>query len=437
MTLRRPLLDLAGIGIGPFNLSLAALADGVADLDCAFFERKPRFSWHPGLAFPDSVLQTSFLKDLVTPVRPTSPWSFVNFLVAHGRFFDFLSGRFAAVSRREFTQYMAWVAGGLEGCRFGAGIAEIDHDGGRFVLRGQDGQVTHSRAIAVGTGLTPRLPEGAPLGPDCLHVESFLTRPPRIEGRRVVVIGGGQSGAEVMLDLLGRAGRPASITWISRRDGFWSLQEGGLVDQFFTPGYLGAYRSWGPEGQAASRASLKYASDGLTPATCDALYAALYRRRHVEGAGDVTLRPGRHVARIDRGARGGFAVETRDPEGGRARVGADVVLLATGFETRLPACLGPLAGRLGRGPGGGLRLDDGYRAAWDGPAEAAIYGLNQGRDSHGLIDPQLSMAAWRSAAILNDLTGREEFDLARRDPGLVDWPRGAAPAVARTVAAVS
>ena len=436
MTLRRTTLDLAGIGIGPFNLSLAALADGVADLDCAFFERKSRFSWHPGLAFPDSVLQTSFLKDLVTPARPTSPWSFVNFLVAHGRFFDFLSGRFSAVSRREFTQYMAWVAGALDACRFGAEIAEVDHDGERFVLRTAQGHETHSRAVAIGTGLSPRVPQGAPLGPDCLHVESYLTRPPRVEGRRVAVIGGGQSGAEVMLDLLGRAGRPAEITWISRRDGFWSLQEGGLVDQFFTPAYLEAYRGWGAEGQAASRASLKYASDGLTPETCDALYGALYRRRHVEGGRDVVLRPARHVARIAAGARG-FTVETRDPEGAREQVEADVVLLATGFETRLPACLAPLAGRLDRGPGGALKLDDAYRAAWDGPAGAAIYGLNQGRESHGLIDPQLSMAAWRSAAILNDLAGREEFGLAQRSPGLVDWPRGRAPVAAPAFEAVS
>ena len=42
-------LDLAGIGVGPFNLSLAALADGVDGLSTAFFEREPEFRWHPGM----------------------------------------------------------------------------------------------------------------------------------------------------------------------------------------------------------------------------------------------------------------------------------------------------------------------------------------------------------------------------------------------------
>ncbi len=42
-----PILDLAGIGIGPFNLSLAAQLDGLPDMNARFFEQRPAFSWHP------------------------------------------------------------------------------------------------------------------------------------------------------------------------------------------------------------------------------------------------------------------------------------------------------------------------------------------------------------------------------------------------------
>lgn len=46
---RTPPLDLLGVGAGPFNLSLAALADGVPGLRSAFHEQRTAFHWHPGL----------------------------------------------------------------------------------------------------------------------------------------------------------------------------------------------------------------------------------------------------------------------------------------------------------------------------------------------------------------------------------------------------
>ena len=41
--------DLVGIGIGPFNLSLAALADPLTGLNTVFYDQRPAFHWHPGL----------------------------------------------------------------------------------------------------------------------------------------------------------------------------------------------------------------------------------------------------------------------------------------------------------------------------------------------------------------------------------------------------
>lgn len=54
---RTPPLDLLGVGVGPFNLSLAALADGVPGLRTAFHEQRPAFRWHPGLLIEGATLQ--------------------------------------------------------------------------------------------------------------------------------------------------------------------------------------------------------------------------------------------------------------------------------------------------------------------------------------------------------------------------------------------
>ena len=82
--------DFIGIGIGPFNLSIAALAEGLDGFSSLFLERKPHFSWHPGMMVPDCHMQTSFLKDLVSAVEPTNRHSFLNYLVQRKKFYRFL-----------------------------------------------------------------------------------------------------------------------------------------------------------------------------------------------------------------------------------------------------------------------------------------------------------------------------------------------------------
>ncbi|NUV64351.1 SidA/IucD/PvdA family monooxygenase, partial [Streptomyces sp. CAI-85] len=67
--------DLVGVGIGPCNLSLAALAHPLAELDAVFYDQAPAFAWHPGLLLDGSRIQVPFLADLVTLADPTSPWS--------------------------------------------------------------------------------------------------------------------------------------------------------------------------------------------------------------------------------------------------------------------------------------------------------------------------------------------------------------------------
>ena len=67
-----PTDDLLGVGIGPFNLSLAALLDPVDGVDAVFFDQADGFAWHPGLLVEGTTTQVPFLADLVTLADPTS-----------------------------------------------------------------------------------------------------------------------------------------------------------------------------------------------------------------------------------------------------------------------------------------------------------------------------------------------------------------------------
>ncbi|MEC8055929.1 MAG: SidA/IucD/PvdA family monooxygenase, partial [Pseudomonadota bacterium] len=74
------MLDFIGIGLGPFNLSLASLLQDKTKLNYLFFEQKDRFDWHAGMQLPNTMLQVPFMADLVSMVDPTSPYSFLNYL---------------------------------------------------------------------------------------------------------------------------------------------------------------------------------------------------------------------------------------------------------------------------------------------------------------------------------------------------------------------
>src|SRR5215510_14447892 len=127
-------LDVAGIGVGPFNLSLAALLTPVQDLRFRFFERRAAFEWQGGMMLPGTRMQTSFLKDLVTPVDPTNRFSFLAYLVERGRFYRFINAEFSHVHRSEFADYMRWAAGNIPNLAFGSAVTQVCFAGDHFEI---------------------------------------------------------------------------------------------------------------------------------------------------------------------------------------------------------------------------------------------------------------------------------------------------------------
>ncbi|MGL6129886.1 SidA/IucD/PvdA family monooxygenase, partial [Chryseobacterium artocarpi] len=81
--------DIIGIGIGPFNLGLAALLEPVETVSALFLDQADGFDWHPGLMLDNATLQVPFMADLVTMADPKSKYSFLNFLKETDRLYKF------------------------------------------------------------------------------------------------------------------------------------------------------------------------------------------------------------------------------------------------------------------------------------------------------------------------------------------------------------
>src|SRR5438309_6247148 len=230
-------VNIAGIGIGPANLSTAALLQPLQEFTSRFFDSAPLFVWHPGLLFPQASLQVSFLKDLVTLADPGSRYSFLSFLFEQQRLYQFINADFARVSRMEFNQYLQWVAGSLSNLEFGRTVDRVDYDQAGFRVTVGEEEI-HASNIILGTGLRRIIPAWAQphLGASVWHGCEYLERGLNLTGLNVAVIGGGQTGAEIFDHVLRDDGTmPRRTLWISRRSNFLPLDESPFVNELFTP----------------------------------------------------------------------------------------------------------------------------------------------------------------------------------------------------------
>ncbi len=216
--------DLLGIGLGPFNLGLACLADPLDDLDAVFLDGADGFSWHPGMLLPDATMQVPFLADLVTLADPTSRFSYLAFLKDVGRIYPFYVRESFYPLRREYDDYCRWAADRLGSVRWGEQVVAVEHDGESYVVRSATGRTWRARHLVLGTGTAPRLPFEVE-GP-ALHSADYLARrDDLLASRSITVVGSGQSAAEVYADLLAEQERHGfELGWVTRSPRFfrWS-----------------------------------------------------------------------------------------------------------------------------------------------------------------------------------------------------------------------
>src|SRR5580704_2799711 len=395
-------MDIVGIGIGPANLSLAALVQPCRDIKSRFLERRNEFLWHPGLLLPNAELQVAYIKDLVSLVDPTSRFSFLSFLHSKKRLHSFINANFRQVLRREFNEYYRWVCAQLTNLQFACDVEEIHFDGNGIALLTSRG-VYRTQHLAVGTGLEPYIPKccDAHLGDSLFHASCYLAKEPRTAGRRIAVVGGGQTGAEIFLHLLSDgASPPSEVFWISRRLNFLPLDETPFINDQFTPNYGDYFFDLPPAAREKLVAEQKLTSDGISASLLETIYRRLYELKFLDdNPCRWQLRPGRAMEGITRVA-GGFSILTRQVLTGiREHLVVDLVVLCTGYAAKLPSCLNSVKDCINLSATGGYVLNADFSIEWAGHPTSRIYVQNAARVQRGLADPNLSLLSWRSAKI--------------------------------------
>lgn len=417
--------DVVAVGCGPFNLGLLALASTVPDLDIVAFDARRELSWHPGMMFDDAKLQLSFLADLVTLIEPTHPLSFLCYLRDADRLYPFYVRETFHPTRIEYEAYLRWVVSRLSTVRFSHRVTSVAWDPGvgRFAVdvssHGARPRRVLARHIVLGIGTEPSLPAAlADLPKDrILHSADYLHRRHDVErADHVTVVGSGQSGAEVVLDLLRRnhAGGGA-VSWLTRTRSFAPLDYTKLVLEMTTPAYIRYFHGLPQATKDRLIAEQWQHYKGISAETLADIHDALYQRELRAGLAPVELRCGVTVESARAGASGDVVLSCRDRDTAHTfEHETRLLVAATGYRERRPDFLSALEPLLRRDERGRYVIGADYSVELAPSVTGRVFVVNAELHSHGVATPDLGISAFRNATILNTVLGREVYRLPRR-----------------------
>ncbi|OAK64486.1 hypothetical protein A3K87_13885 [Variovorax paradoxus] len=415
--------DLIGIGVGPFNLGLACLLEPVPSASAKFFETKDRFDWHPGLLMEDCLLQVPFLADLVSMVDPCSRFSYLNYLHQQGRLYRFYFYENFHTPRADYNRYCRWASEQLSSIEFSSTVVDVALQGSLFcvsVKNSVTGQVsTHlAKNLVLGVGTTPHWPAAARSfqnNGDCLHSADYLFAKRRLQSRKsITVVGGGQSAAEVFLDLLDdQSAHGYKLQWVSRSSGFFPMEYSKLGLEHFSPDYIDYFHSFPQQHRDAMRAKQGNWYKGISFSTIKDIYDRLYKRS-MESSPDAVLQARSELKDMER-VSDGLRLRFRHLDQDKIfEVSSDAVVLATGYQYAFPACLENLRDAIRMDPGGRPEIRRDYSMVTD-EMTGRIFVQNGEIHSHGIGAQDLGLGPYRSATIVNSLLGREHYALSTRN----------------------
>jgi lysine N6-hydroxylase len=429
--------DFIGIGLGPFNLGLAALTAPIADLDGLFLERKPNVDWHPGMLIEGTTMQVPFMADLATLADPTSKYSFLNYLKENGRIYPFYIRESFFQLRTEFQDYLRWAAAKLDNLAFDREVTEVTWDDGVYAVRseGPGGErVDLAKRLVLGTGTPPWIPPACrELESDTVcHASSYLENRERLRAcKSITVVGSGQSAAEIYRDLLGGIDTGGyELNWVTRSPRFFPLEYTKLTLEMTSPEYVDYFHGL----PAAKRDELNQAHKGLykgiNAELINDVYDVLYEKKFTMGTVPTRLFTNCTVEKgtVEKGAVESGAVEDGTVEkdaGCGVRLGirqheqdrsfdlvTEGLVLATGYSYRVPGFLEPVRDRLRFDATGRLEPRRDYSVDQAGAGE--VFVQNAELATHGFTAPDLGMAAYRNSWIIRSMTGREVYPIEQR-----------------------
>jgi lysine N6-hydroxylase len=413
--------SIIGIGIGPFNLGLAALMEPVEELSSLFFDQADGFDWHPGLMLDNATLQVPFLGDLVTMADPTSKYSFLNFTKESGRLYRFYIRENFFIFRKEYNAYCKWVVSKLPNCKFSHKVVALDYENDLYKLTVVNTQTCitstyYAKKIVLGTGTSPHTPDfiDKEALPNVVHASSYLYFKSQIpKNASISIIGSGQSAAEIFRDILPETENGLRLKWFTRSSHFFPLDnKSKLTLELTSPEYVDHFHNLSDEKRKDLLARQHGLYKGIDQDVINEIFDSLYEMSLEDKPLNVELRSNVRLTSITETSSGSYDMafvhtELEQPYHDQS----DFVILATGYTYKEPAILKGIQDRISRKESGLFNVHRNYTI--DKNANE-IFVQNAELHTHGLSTPDLGMGAYRNSCIINQLTNREVYKAEKR-----------------------
>jgi lysine N6-hydroxylase len=426
------LLDLIGVGIGPFNLGLATMLTKAEDVKAMFFEQKPQFDWHPGLLLEGTTLQVPFFADLVTMADPTSPFSFLNYLKEHNRLFHFYFLEKFHIPRVEYNHYCQWVSQQLESCYFGQQVTSVtwhkgdNHDYFSIEVMEIDSGSTKkywAKNLVLGVGSTPNIhPKFQGFhSEEVFHSSTFKQHRNRCrKADSITVVGSGQSAAEVFYALLQeQTDYDYKLDWLTRSDGFFPMEYSKLGLEHFSPDYT-TYFHHLPQNKRDDRIlkqDLLY--KGISTKTIADIYDLIYERTACGSQIPVRLLSQIEVQQIkkqEHGEKRNYQLSCFQKEQEKHFAHeSEMVIFATGYQRKTPSCLSHLESLICRDEKNRTIVNRNYQLVLTEETNCSIFVQNDELHTHGIGSPDLGLGAYRNSVIINKLSHRNIYPVSDRN----------------------
>lgn len=421
-------IDLLGIGIGPFNLGLAALSAPISQIKSLFIEQKPRFNWHPGLLLADTTLQIPFLADLVTFADPTSPYSFLNYLNAHNRLYKFYFYENFFILREEYNHYCQWVVSQLSNLRFSCKAVDINleqaADNNQYYKvtlynnHSHKTETVYTKHIALGVGTTPHIPAHlVSCGNPCIfHSASFLEHEAQLKQLdSICVVGSGQSAAEVILELLNQQQEfPRKLTWITRASGFFPMEYSKLGLEHFSPDYMQQFYALESKVRTDVLKKQNLLYKGISKQTIADIFDRLYQLTVGGKPSPLLMLSHINLEAIETAPnlKSKLILKSRNTLSNVAfDFSSESVILATGYQAHDMKFLNSLSHVQVTNNNQPYQLNADFSIKNDSLEQNKIFVQNNSLFSHGVGSPDLGMGCYRNMNILNSILEHDYYTL--------------------------
>lgn len=411
--------ELVGIGLGPSNLSLAiALLEQQLSENCLFLDKSAKKTiWHSGMMLDNSMLQISFLKDLVTMYNPKSHYSFVNYLKENGRLNQFINLQSMAPTRWEYSDYLNWVKEELpqEILGFEKNVIDVSP------LKNAQGNINQliitysspdryeletvtTENIVVGVGGNPFIPDMFKhLSQDTVfHSSTFKHSIRKFNANKdlkVGVIGAGQSAAEIV-DFLHNNYPNSTIYPIIRGASYKPSDSTSFVNEAFFPEKVDEFYNLSPDVKKNLLHELYDTNySRMTQSIITTIYNKMYKDNLV-GKDRIKFRSSSIVKEVSQKTGTLQVVLTNKLTAENEILDLDVIVLATGYNRKeLPEFLSSLKPYF-EYENDQLKITREYKIETSKEFKANVFIQGQSEHTHGISDSLLSVLPIRAQEIL-------------------------------------